>query len=102
MSKIQKVNEAEFKSKVLDSQKTILVDFSAIWCGPCKMQLPILEKFAAEHEDVEVVKVDIDEDPTLAAKYGVRGIPAMLLFKNGEKVASKIGLTKLEDLNALI
>lgn len=102
MSKIQKIGEAEFQSKVLDNEKTVLVDFSATWCGPCKAQLPILEKFAALHENIEVVKVDIDDDPALATKYGVRGIPAMLLFKKGAKVASKLGLTKLEDLNSLV
>lgn len=102
MSKIEKIGMDEFQSKVLRSSKPVLVDFSAVWCGPCKAQLPILEKFAAAHEDVEVFKVDVDDDPSLAAKYGVRGIPAMLLFKDGEKVASKVGLTKLEDLNALV
>jgi thioredoxin 1 len=102
MSKIQQISEAEFQTRVLDNEKTVLVDFSAVWCGPCRMQTPILEKFAAAHEDVDVVKVDVDDDPALASKYEVRGIPTILLFKKGEKVASKVGLTRLEDLDALI
>ena len=84
--------DASFDADVLQADKPVLVDFWAEWCGPCKMIGPALEELAGEMADqVTIVKIDIDENPDAPTKYGVRGIPTMLLFKNGELAATKVG-----------
>ena len=93
---------SNFAAEVLQAQQTVLVDFWATWCGPCRMQAPILEAFAAEHPEIKVGKVNVDEEPELAAKFGIMSIPAVLLFKNGEVVANSIGYVPKEDLNAFV
>jgi thioredoxin 1 len=86
------VTDQSFQADVLGSDKPVLVDFWAEWCGPCRMIAPALEEIAAELADkVTVAKINIDENPDTPGKYGVRGIPTMLLFKNGEAVAQKVG-----------
>jgi thioredoxin 1 len=86
------LTQENFQAEVLNSQQPILVDFWAEWCGPCRMIAPALEEIAAELGDkVTVAKINIDENPETPGKYGVRGIPTMLLFKNGEAVAQKVG-----------
>ena len=86
------VTDASFATDVLGSDKPVLVDFWAEWCGPCKMIGPSLEELSVEMGDqVQIVKVDIDENPDAPGKYGVRGIPTMILFKNGEQAATKVG-----------
>ncbi len=69
----------------------VLVDFFATWCGPCKMLAPVLEKIANEHEDLTVLKIDVDEVPDLASKYDIRSIPTLILFENGQPVDMKLG-----------
>jgi thioredoxin 1 len=79
-------------NEVLDSQKPILVDFWAEWCGPCKLIGPVVEELAKEYDGKAVVaKVDVDSNPVIAAKYGIRSIPTLLFFKNGEIVDKQIG-----------
>jgi thioredoxin 1 len=85
------VKTIDFETEVLQSDKSVLVDFWAEWCGPCHAVSPILERIADEHEDIKLVKVNIDEEQELALRYGVQSIPTMILFKSGEPAAAAIG-----------
>jgi len=102
MSDIVHVDDNNFETEVLSSDKPVLVDFSAVWCGPCQRQLPILEKLAKDNDNIKVVKVDIDDAPTVAAKLGIRSVPSMILFNGGKALSSRVGLTSLADLNNFI
>jgi thioredoxin 1 len=77
--------------QLISGDKPVLVDFFATWCGPCKMLAPIVEKVASEHEDINVLKIDVDEVPDVAAKYGIRSIPTLILFEDGKAVDMKLG-----------
>jgi thioredoxin 1 len=89
---VGKVSDANFESDVLKSSTPVVVDFWAEWCGPCRMIAPALEEIAGELGDkVNIVKLNIDENPDTPGRYGVRGIPTMLLFKGGQPVAQKVG-----------
>ena len=86
------VTDAEFDEKVLNAPGPVLVDFWAEWCGPCKAIAPTLEEISEElNGSVTIAKVDVDSNPSTPAKYGVRGIPTLILFKNGEVAATKVG-----------
>ncbi len=92
MSQAQAVTEATFDQDVLSSDKLVIVDFWAEWCQPCHMVEPHLQKIAEERSDqLKLVKVNIDEEPGLAQRYGIASIPAMVLFKDGEPAAAAIG-----------
>ena len=82
-------DSAEFNNETAKGK--VLVDFFATWCGPCKMLSPVLEKVASEHEDLTVLKVDVDEVGDVAAKYGIRSIPTLILFEDGKAVDMKLG-----------
>ncbi|MFM5951802.1 MAG: thioredoxin [Micrococcales bacterium] len=98
---------ASFAEDVINSDKIVLVDFWAEWCGPCRMVSPILDEIGAEHADkLEIVKVNVDEEPHLAAEYQITGIPAMKVFQNGKIVREMVGAKPkaalLSDLEGLI
>lgn len=102
MSVVIHANEATFDKAVTESDVPVLVDFWATWCGPCKAIAPVLDELAQDFADkVRIVKIDVDENPNLAAQYGVRSIPTLFVFKNGEKVDGTMGMqpkTKLAEL----
>ena len=96
------VNADSFEKEVLQSEKPVLVDFWATWCGPCKMLAPVLEEFAQAHPEVTVAKVDVDQNPELAMGYRISAIPAVMLFKGGKVVNQTVGFTSNEGLEKML
>ena len=92
------ITENNFDSEVLKSEKPVLLDFWATWCGPCMMVSPILSEIAAERDDITVGKVNVDEQPGLADSYGIESIPTIMLVKNGRVVSSSVGYQPKEKL----
>lgn len=93
---VLKVSKNTFENEVINSDKTVLVDFSATWCGPCKMIAPILEEISAEFPQYKICKIDVDDDPELAMAFGVSSIPMLISFKNGKPAAQVVGLRPKE------
>jgi thioredoxin 1 len=85
------VTEQSFEHEVLGSEQPVLVDFWAEWCGPCHAIAPVLDQIAGEHDGLRVVKLNIDEEPAIAQRYGVMSIPTLILFKDGEPQAAAVG-----------
>ena len=103
MSKIKVLDHKNFEDEVSNSTLPLLVDFWAEWCGPCKTLTPILEELSSELENkIQIAKVNLDENQDLAAKFSIRSIPTLLLFKNGELIDTKVGLLPKNDLSEWI
>ncbi len=100
---IKHVSDTSFDADVLQSAQPVLVDYWAEWCGPCKMIAPILEEVATGYEGkLKIAKMNVDENRAVPAKYGIRGIPTLMLFKNGELAATKVGALSKSQLTAFI
>jgi thioredoxin 1 len=103
MADIQHVSDSSFESEVLNSDVPVLVDYWAEWCGPCKVIAPVLEEIADEYDGkMKVCKLDIDANEDTPPKYGIRGIPTLMLFKNGVVEATKVGALSKSQLTAFL
>ena len=100
---IKHVSDASFEQDVLKADTPVLVDYWAEWCGPCKMIAPILEEVARDYADrLQIAKVNVDDNNAIASKYGIRGIPTLMLFKNGAQVATKVGALSKSQLTVFL
>lgn len=97
-----KITNKNFEQEVLESKKTVLIDFYADWCGPCKMLSPIIEEIAQEHEEIRVVKINVDEEQELAMKYEIMSIPTLIVIKDGVEKNRKIGLASKSEIISII
>lgn len=97
-----KINKENFASEVLNSGKTVLLDFYADWCGPCRMVGPVVEEISNERSDIKVGKINVDEQPELAAKFGVASIPVLAVMKNGKLVNSAVGARPKAQIEAMM
>lgn len=91
--KAQHISDEEFEAMVIQSEKPVLVDFYADWCGPCKMSAPILDDLSGAQDEVTILKIDVDESPDAAQKYGVMSIPTVIAFKGGQEVDRHVGFS---------
>ena len=100
---VLEINDGNFETEVLKAGVPFLLDFSAVWCGPCKVLAPIVEKLADEFKGkVKVGKLDIDDSPSVASKFGIRGVPTVLIFKEGKEAGRHVGVTNKETLIKLL
>ena len=99
---VLKVNKENFATEVLNAQGTVLVDFFADWCGPCKMLSPVLDEIAEEQTELKVCKVNVDDEPELASRYGVMSIPTLVVIRDGKEVNKSVGVVSKEEILALV
>lgn len=99
---IIQVNSENFETEVLNSENTVLIDFYADWCGPCKMLSRVVEQFASENENIKVVKINVDDEQDLAIEYGVMSIPTLVVIKNGQEANRSVGLVSKGDILNLV
>ena len=96
------INTNNFNEEVLSSDKPVLMDFWAPWCGPCRMVVPIVEEIAGERDDIKVCKINVDEESELAQKFGIMSIPTLIVMKNGEITNQSVGMATKDQILALI
>ena len=96
------INKANFQDEVMNSEKPVLLDFWAPWCGPCRMVGPVMEEIAAEHPDIKVGKINVDEQPELARQFRVMSIPTLVVMKNGEVVNRSVGAKPKEQILTML
>lgn len=96
------INKNNFHEEVLNSEKSVLIDFFADWCGPCQRVLPVIDEIARENPDIKVGKINVDEQPELASKFRVYTIPALFVFKNGQITQQAIGVQSKQKLLAMV
>ena len=96
------VNKNNFSQEVMDSDKPVLMDFWAPWCGPCRMVSPIVDEIAAERSDIKVCKINVDEQPELAARFGVMSIPTLVVMKNGKVINQAVGARPKAQILAML
>lgn len=101
MSELTITNE-NYESLVLNSSKPVLLDFWASWCGPCRMVAPLVEQIAQQRQDIVVGKINVDEEPTLAAQFGITSIPTLVVMKSGKITATALGYRPMEQIEALL
>lgn len=96
------INQNNFQSEVINSEKKVLLDFWAPWCGPCRMVGPVVEEIANEHPDIKVGKINVDEEPELASQFGIMSIPTLVVIKDGKIVNQTVGARPKEDILAIL
>ncbi len=96
------INEQNFKEEVLDYKGLVLVDFNAVWCGPCRMLKPILEELSTKRNDIKIVSINVDNNQSLARKYHVMSIPCIVLIKDGEEIKRNVGFLSIEELEEFL
>ncbi|TYK67366.1 thioredoxin [Colwellia echini] len=101
-NKVTEVNSESFAQIIEQTEGKILIQFHAPWCAPCKMLAPVVEQVAHQYNDIKVIKVNADDSPELAAKFGVRGLPTLLLMKAGELVASQVGAASVGQVQQFV
>ena len=99
---VMNVAAEDFEKGVLQAEQTVLVDFWAAWCGPCKMVAPIIDQIAEEHKEIKVCKVNVDEEASLAIEYKVMSIPTLMVFKNGQVVNQTMGAQSKADIESML
>ena len=102
MPVIEITNDESFENEVLNSEKKVLIDFNATWCGPCRMLKPIIEEVASKQDNVKIVAVDVDDNEDIAKKYGVMSIPCLVLIENGEEIKRNVGFIPEEEVFKMI
>ncbi len=100
--KVIEVNKDNFEKEVINSDKKVLADFNADWCGPCRMLKPIIEEFAETNDEIKVVSINIDDEDELSEKYNVSSIPCLVVFDKGKEVKRNVGLISRDDIDDLI
>ena len=96
------INKNNFQNEIMDSEKTVLLDFWAPWCAPCRMVVPVIEEIAGERPDIKVGKINVDEQPELASKFGIMSIPTLVVMKNGKIVQQVSGVRPKEAILTMI